>query len=153
MNFCTEPYDYKSVQNTGKQKAMNKQTIIINGAVFSNLAEFYEEMNNLFMKDQDWKLGHSLDALNDILYGGFGVFHPGEQIRVIWKDFEKSRQALGREETMQLYRRKIQIGHPYNVRLFEEKLREIEKEDGPLLWHIVLDIFGDHPNIELVLED
>ncbi|HEV7380342.1 MAG TPA: hypothetical protein VGN64_11140 [Dyadobacter sp.] len=132
---------------------MQKKTITIDGDRFSDLAEFYEEMNSLFMKDQDWKLGHSLDALNDTLYGGFGVFEPGEQICVIWKNFNKSRLVLGREQTIQLYQRKIEIGRPYNVQLFEEKLREIEKENGPLLWHIVLDIFGDHQNIELILED
>lgn len=132
---------------------MKKKTIVIEGSTFSNLAGFYEEMNRLFMKDQDWKMGHSLDALNDILSGGFGVFEPAEQVLVIWKNFTQSKLALGREQTVQLYQRKIEIGYPYNVKLFEEKLQEIEKEDGPLLWHIVLDIFGDHPNIDLKLED
>ncbi|REA59678.1 ribonuclease inhibitor [Dyadobacter luteus] len=132
---------------------MKKKTIVIEGSTFSNLAGFYEEMNRLFMQDQDWKMGHSLDALNDILYGGFGVFEPGEQVLVIWKNFTQSKLALGREQTVELYQRKIEIGYPYNVKLFEEKLQEIEKEDGPLLWHIVLDIFGDHPNIDLILED
>jgi RNAse (barnase) inhibitor barstar len=132
---------------------MKKKTIVIEGSTFSNLDGFYEEMNRLFMQDQDWKMGHSLDALNDILYGGFGVFEPGEQVLVIWKNFTQSKLALGREQTVELYQRKIEIGYPYSVKLFEEKLQEIEKEDGPLLWHIVLDIFGDHPNIDLILED
>jgi RNAse (barnase) inhibitor barstar len=132
---------------------MSIKTIVIDGGAFVNLAGFYEEMNRLFMKDTGWTLGHSLDALNDILYGGFGVFEPDEQIVVIWRNFRSSREALGEKETLASYQKKIEIGHPYNVKLFEEKIREVRKGNGPLLWHIVLEIFRDHKNIDLQLED
>ncbi|WP_149240787.1 Barstar (barnase inhibitor) [Dyadobacter sp. 32] len=74
---------------------MNKKTIVINGENFSDLAGCYQEMNSLFMHDTGWKMSHSLDALNDILYGGFGVFEPGEPVVVIWQNFSKSKDALG----------------------------------------------------------
>ena len=45
---------------------MNKKNIVINGENFSDLAGCYQEMNSLFMHGTGWKIGHSLDALNDI---------------------------------------------------------------------------------------
>ena len=132
---------------------MNKKTIIINAGNFSDLAGFYEEMNKLFMKDSDWKMGQSLDALNDILYGGFGVYNPGEQVVVLWNGFSKSKKDLGTEATIQHYQMKIEKGYPYNVNLFQEKLLEIKTGDGPTLFDIIIEIFSDHKNIELKLNN
>ena len=131
---------------------MNKKTIIIDGENFSDLSGFYEEMNRLFMHGADWKMGHSLDALNDILYGGFGVFEPGEPLVVIWQNFSKSKQALGIQETKRNYELKVKIGHPYNVTLFKDKLKELENGPGQTLCDIVVEIFRDHKNIEFRLE-
>jgi RNAse (barnase) inhibitor barstar len=132
----------------------NPQKIItINASNFSNLPSFYEEMNRLFMKDAGWELGHSLDALNDILYGGFGVFEPGEQVLVLWHNATKSKKDLGIEETRKNYQMKIDVGYPYNVKLFEDKLAELENGTGQTLFDIIIEIFHDHKNIELRLED
>lgn len=132
---------------------MNKKSIIINADNFSDLAGFYEEMNRLFMKGIDWKMGHSLDALNDILYGGFGVYYPGEPVIVVWNNFVKSKKDLGPEETKRLYQMKIDKGYPYNVKLFQEKLAELENGKGQVLFDIIVEIFRDHNNIELRLID
>lgn len=132
---------------------MNTKTIIINADNFSDLAGFYEEMNKLFMKDVDWKMGHSLDALNDILYGGFGVYNPGEQVVVLWNHFSKSKRDLGHDETVRHYQMKIKKGYPYNVKLFEEKLAEIQNGDVETLCDIIIEIFRDHKNITLRLND
>jgi len=131
---------------------MNRKTITINADHFSGLAGFYEEMNKLFMKDVDWKLGHSLDALNDILYGGFGVFNPGEPVLVRWLNASKSRADLGFEETRKNYQMKIEQGYPYNVKLFQGKLAELENDQGQTLFDIIIEIFTDHKNIELQLQ-
>ncbi len=34
---------------------------------------FYDEIDRVLTKDLDWKTGHNLNALNDLLRGGFGV--------------------------------------------------------------------------------
>jgi RNAse (barnase) inhibitor barstar len=128
---------------------MTKKTITIHADHFSDLAGFYEEMNRLFMKDVDWKMGHSLDALNDILYGGFGVFNPGEPVLVLWLNVSKSKADLGPDETKKNYQMKIDKGYPYNVKLFQEKLAELEKGQGQTLFDIIIEIFTDHRNIEL----
>ena len=132
---------------------MNKKTIIINANHFSDLATFYEEMDKLFMQNMDWKMGYSLDALNDILYGGFGVFEPGEPVLVLWQNLSKSKNDLGVEETRKNYQWKIDTGFPYNVKLFQEKLVELENGTGQTLFDIIIEIFEDHKNIELRLED
>ncbi|MEO6684919.1 MAG: ribonuclease inhibitor [Dyadobacter sp.] len=130
-----------------------KKIIIIYADNFSDLASFYEEMNKLFMKDADWKLGQSLDALNDILYGGFGVYNPGEQVIVLWNNFSKSKKDLGLNETIKNYQMKINKGYPFNVNLFQEKLADIKNGNGPTLCDIIIEIFRDHKNIELRLND
>ncbi|MCE7039010.1 ribonuclease inhibitor [Dyadobacter sp. CY312] len=131
---------------------MTKKTIVIDGNKFDDLAGFYEEINNLFMSGIEWRLGHSLDALNDILYGGFGVFEPGEQVLVIWKNSVKSTLDLGTEETVNNYQMKVDKGLPYNVKLFKDKLEELRKGTGQTLYQIIIEIFEDHKNIELRFE-
>jgi RNAse (barnase) inhibitor barstar len=132
---------------------MPEKTIIINANHFSDLAGFYEEMDKLFMKGVDWKMGHSLDALNDILYGGFGVFDPGEPVLVLWHNVSKSKQDLGHDATKKNYKMKIDKGYPYNVKLFQDKLAEIEKGNGQTLFDMIIEIFEDHKNIQLRLEE
>ena len=131
---------------------MTKRIIVIDADKFDNLPGFYNEMNDLFMHGVDWEMGHSLDALNDILYGGFGVYEPGEQVLIVWRNYEKSQNDLGLEETKRNYQMKIDRGHPYNVQLFKNKLEELENGTGQTLCDIIVEVFLDHKNIELRLE-
>jgi RNAse (barnase) inhibitor barstar len=78
---------------------MNKQTIIINGDKFSDLESFYDEIDQVLTKDLDWQTGHNLDAFNDLLRGGFGVYEHGEPVKIVWTNFAKSREKLGNEIT------------------------------------------------------
>ncbi|AWX92328.1 hypothetical protein DPM13_00970 [Paracoccus mutanolyticus] len=48
------------------------------------LPGFYDEMNRVFMAAEDWQLGDSLDALNDMLYGGYGALHGAGSVRLRW---------------------------------------------------------------------
>lgn len=128
---------------------MNKKNIVINGENFSDLAGCYQEMNSLFIHGTGWKMGHSLDALNDILYGGFGVFEPGEPVVVIWQNFSKSKDDLGVAETRRYYEMKINQGYPYNIQLFKNKLKELDQGIGKTHCDIIIEIFANHKNIEL----
>ncbi len=74
---------------------MGKKVITIDGNNFSDLASFYDEIDRILTKDINWKTGHNLDAFNDLLRGGFGVYEYNEPVRMIWKDFEKSKLDLG----------------------------------------------------------
>ena len=74
---------------------MSNQTIIIDGNNFSDLEEFYEEIDRVLTKDLDWQTGHNLDAFNDLLRGSFGVYEYDEPVKIIWTNFNKSKHFLG----------------------------------------------------------
>lgn len=76
---------------------MNKQTIIINGDNFSDLESFYDEIDQVLTKDLDWQTGHNLDAFNDLLRGGFGVYEYQEPVKIVWTNFLVSKKRLGVE--------------------------------------------------------
>lgn len=76
---------------------MIKQTITFNGFNFSDLESFYDEIDNVLTKDLDWRTGHNLDAFNDLLRGGFGVYEYGEPVNLVWINFSHSRKTLGKE--------------------------------------------------------
>lgn len=78
---------------------MNKQTIIINGDDFSDLESFYNEIDRVLTKDLDWETGHNLDAFNDLLRGGFGVYEYEEPVKIIWTNYSESIKRLGYELT------------------------------------------------------
>ncbi len=76
---------------------MNKQTITINGDNFSDLETFYDEIDRVLTKDLDWQTGHNLDAFNDLLRGGFGVYEYEEPVKLVWTNFSHSTKTLGKE--------------------------------------------------------
>jgi len=48
-----------------------------------------------FTSGLDWNTGHNLDALNDLLSGGFGVFDYHEKIKLKWINYSQSKLKLG----------------------------------------------------------
>ena len=67
---------------------MANKIININGDNFSDLEEFYQEIDRVCTKGLKWKTGHNLNAFNDLLRGGFGVHEYEEPISLIWINFE-----------------------------------------------------------------
>lgn len=80
----------------------------IDGTRITDIASFYDEVNRVFMADEPWTLGPSLDALDDLLYGGYGALHGASSARVEWTDHERSRRALGRDATIAYYAAKLE---------------------------------------------
>lgn len=76
---------------------MDKKIITIDGNKFSDLDSFFDEIDSVLTKDLDWQPGHNFNALNDLLHGGFGVYEYEEPVKMIWKNFSKSRSDLGQE--------------------------------------------------------
>ncbi len=124
----------------------------IDGRAVTDIASFYDELNRLFMQNEDWRLGPSLDALNDLLYGGIGELQGAADVRIVWRDAELSRRALGREATIAYYEDKLRHPGTFNTAMFTERLAAVEAGTGPTYFDIVLDVFADHPDITLVLE-
>ena len=121
----------------------NKKSAIINGSNFSDLSGFYNEVSNVFMKDEDWKVG-TLDGFDDILYGFEG--------EIIWRESEKSKQDLGFEATKIFYENKIKQGKPFNVELIQQKLDDLIDGNGQTLFEILIEILESHQNITLILD-
>lgn len=46
----------------------NKKITVIDGNCFSDLKGFYEEVSQLFMKDEDWKLDELIDGNGKTLF-------------------------------------------------------------------------------------
>lgn len=125
--------------------------IVIHGGHFSSLGGFYEEISKVLMKDTDWKVG-TLDGFNDILYGGFGVFENKEEIEIIWKESQKSKEDLGLKATREFYENKIKQGKPFNIKLIQQKLNELNEVKGQTLFDILIEIIESHKNITLKLD-
>ena len=126
-----------------KNEINNKKMTVINGGHFSDLESFYDEVSQLFMKDEDWKVG-TLDGFDDILYG--------VNSDITWKDSQKSREDLGFDLTKEFYENKIRIGKPFNVDLIKQKLGDLMDGKGQTLFEILVEIIESHQNIKLILD-
>ncbi|MCR8668958.1 ribonuclease inhibitor [Aestuariibaculum sp. M13] len=124
--------------------------IILDGNNFRNIPTFYEEINHLFMKDENWKLGQSLDALNDLFYGAYGILKENKTIELVWVGFEKSRLDLGLDTTKKFYLEKLEKPEKFNNEFIHKKLAELESGEGKTYFEIILEIIENHPNIKLV---
>ncbi|MBW8683019.1 barstar family protein [Chitinophaga rhizophila] len=126
-----------------------KKQLVINGDSINDIASFYQEINRVFMERENWQIGNSLDAFNDILYGGLGAIDGNEPVELVWLNMDKSRVALGYETTKQYYQEKLAPGSPYNQSFFTRKLEELEAGGGQTYFDILLEIIGEHKNITL----
>ncbi|CAD7812398.1 hypothetical protein CHRY9390_02507 [Chryseobacterium aquaeductus] len=124
-------------------KDNNKKMAVINGGHFFDLSGFYEEVSQILMKDEDWKIV-TLDGFDDILYGFVG--------EILWKDSQKSKENLGFESTKEFYENKIRQRKPFNIELIEQKLDHLISGNGQTLFEILVEIIKSHKNISLVLE-
>ena len=127
------------------------KTLIINGENFSDLQGFYEEINRVFTKDLAWETGHNFDALNDILYGGFGVFEE-EPIILTWKNISKSKTDLGLNATKTYYENRISA-NGINTEHFRNKLDELKNNNGQTLFDIIVEIINRHNQIKFQQEN
>ena len=125
------------------------KTLTIVGSAILDIATFYDEINRVFMADEDWSLGQSLDALDDLFYGGYGAIAGHAPVTLVWQDIEASRAALGIETTKAFLRAKL-TNKAFNASLVTAQLDALEQGCGKTYFDIVLTIIGDHPNLELV---
>lgn|SRR4030095_391686 len=129
-----------------------KSEIILDGNNFSSLAEFYDEIQNKLTKNLGWEIGRNLDAYNDVLRGGFGVYEYEESFNLLWKNSEKSKRHLGYPETIKYLEKKLETCHPTNISFVKNDLQEAKKGNGKTLFEILVDIIHEHKHIDLKLE-
>lgn len=125
-------------------------TITISGRAIVDIATFYDEINRVFMAGEDWKLGQSLDALDDLLYGGYGALAGRGRVALVWQDIAVSQAALGIEATKAWLRAKLARPGTYNGALITAQLDDLDSGRGKTYFDTIMDIIADHPNMELV---
>lgn len=123
--------------------------VTIDGSRITDIPSFYAEINRVFMSGEDWQLGNSLDAFNDLLYGGFGLLQINEPVVLYWLHMEQSRAALGYAVTKRFYEDKLLPDSPYDKDLARDKLAALESGTGQTYFDILLEIIAEHPNITL----
>lgn len=72
----------------------NMKSFIIQWNHLTCWDDFYNQIEWLFLQNSDIIFWRNLDALSDVLYWWFGSFDEQEEIEIIWKDFEISRNFL-----------------------------------------------------------
>jgi RNAse (barnase) inhibitor barstar len=149
---------------------MNKPTYIIDGNDFDDLEGLYDQISAVLIPGKAW--GRGLDALNDILRGGFGT--PKEGFTLIWKNSARSRRMLSYDETIKFYEQgipttkrsltpeKLKKQYPSNKDWSRQKLREYvyymdelayaRARQGPTIFDKIVELIKLHPYIELYLE-
>ncbi len=127
------------------------KTLTLNGAHIHDIPSFYGEVNAVFMANESWQLAQSLDAFNDLLYGGFGALAGNEPATLVWLDAELSRKALGHEATRRYYLDKLAQPERFNSAHFQRQLEALENASGKTYFDILLEIVADHPNITLLM--
>ncbi|MCK6079517.1 ribonuclease inhibitor [Microbacterium sp. EYE_5] len=124
---------------------------VIDGARIAGIPDLYAQLNSLFMASEDWRLGASLDALDDLLYGGFGALSGDEAVRVVWWDAAHSRDALGQAETERWLRAKLAQPGTFDSATIRRQLDEVLAGTGPTYFDLVLEVFAGHPDVRLEL--
>ncbi len=124
--------------------------ITIEGKNINNIETFYEEVNRVFMSQENWKIAQSLDAFSDMLYGSFGEIKGKEKIQLIWKDIEQNQKSLGFQTTLEFYQNKLKSPEIFNQKLVLSKIDELHNGVGLTFFEIILEIITDHENIILI---
>lgn len=130
--------------------------VTIDGAEISSLSDFYNTIYPQITKDLDWIPAHNMDALADILRGGFGQHQFGDSLQITWKNFDHSRASLGYQETLKWIEAKMYPGSPYN----QKRLRYQRKQAlacqgitiGERLLAVLRETLAEMPGSSLKLE-
>lgn len=123
----------------------------INGADVHGISDLYEQFNRELMADEDWCLGSSLDGFNDVLYRVDGEIREGHPAIFLWADHAHSREALGFDETRLWLLNKLSQPDSFNQQRVAADLEDLQNGLGKTYFELILEIFADHPLIELRL--
>jgi RNAse (barnase) inhibitor barstar len=112
----------------------------IDGERISTLEDFYDEIERVLIPGVTW--GRNLDALNDLLRGGFGTPPGGFLLR--WTRHAVSRERLGYSETVRVLERRMQTCHPESRRHVGRELEAARAGVGDTIFDSVVRIIRDH---------
>lgn len=119
------------------------KTIVIDGNNFCDEEGFYDEIDRLLTRDLDFKTGHNLNALVDILRGGFGVHEYGDPLKIRWINASKSRKDLGYEETRKHWEKILSRCHPSNIEHVKQMILDASNLQGDTLFDTITELIRD----------
>lgn len=117
----------------------DRPVLIVDGARFSDFEGFAREFSEL-LSGYTWR--GNLDALNDILRGGYGTPEHGWVLR--WVRSDLSRVALGHQEMARWLEGLLPQAHPSNHAGIEARLRRARDGTGPTLFDEIVEIIREH---------
>lgn len=92
-----------------------------------------------------------MDAFNDVLTGGFGVYDIDEKYQLNWKNSKKSKTELNRTETIEFIESKLKACYPTNIEFVKKDLEDAKNGIGETLFELIIKIIKEHKQIELKL--
>lgn len=119
--------------------------IVLDAGRFDDISGFFREINHAFMADEDWTLGESLDGLDDLFYGNFGVFKRKPFVNLRWVGMEKSREDLGKAATKAWLVAKLDDPARFGTAKITERVEALERGEGPTYFEMIMAIIADHP--------
>lgn len=75
----------------------SEKWVCIDGRDIHSLHDFYHQIELKLTNHAGFKIARNWNALNDLLWGGFGIHEYGDPLHIVWIYAEESRQALGRK--------------------------------------------------------
>ncbi|SEJ96147.1 hypothetical protein SAMN05518849_12113 [Sphingobium sp. AP50] len=102
------------------------------------------------MSDETWVLGESLDALDDMLYGGYGAIAGAASVEIIWKDIAVSRKSLGADTTLEFLQARHAIRDQFNGQSITQQMEALLAGAGNTYFDIVMEVFASHRSIKIV---
>ncbi len=127
---------------------MAKQVYTIDGANFSTLEEFYDEITTSLVPGTAWD--HSVGALSDVLRGALGG--PDQGLEFHWRNSELSRQRLGYPETVRQLEHRLLTCPESDVPIATLELKLAEARRGPTVFNWLVDAIAGQADVQLVLE-
>jgi len=129
---------------------MNK-ILIIDGDKFSDFKGFCKEFSDIFLSGT-YKWHGNLDALNDLLFGGFGDIETEEQFTIIWRNSAKSKVDLGYSETIVKLNEKLNNCHQSYEEEVIQEIKDAKMNKGPTIFDEIEEIILENENVTLILE-
>ena len=133
-----------------------KPTYEIDGANFTTLEGFYDEIERVLIPSKAW--GRNLDAFNDILRGGFKTPDNGFVLR--WRNSDQSRARLGFAETVRQLEQRLSAAHKSNRSSIEHEIKQAKSEHGSTVFDWLVKLIKEHgasgeessDRVELILD-
>lgn len=126
-------------------------TYEIDGARFSTLEGFFEEVSTVLIPGVEW--GRSENALLDVLRGGFGT--PPDGFTILWRNHRLSRQRLGYPETVRQLEAGLRHCLPESRDNLRRMLQQAHAGEGPTVFDSLIEIIRDEEvkaaGVELIL--